>query len=120
MLRKLSMTFPGMQFQIEPLTLLTVSLHCCLHSGQGGIECRHRRQPLRGARMASAGELVKFSLQGASDGAGLSAADGAEVDLAQAHDFGSGSADEDFIGDVKLVAGNRLLYHGVTQITRHG
>ena len=50
--------------------------------------------------MASAGELLKFSLQGASHRAGLSIADGAEVDLPQAHDFGSRSADKHFVGDI--------------------
>ena len=68
--------------------------------------------------MASAGELLKFSLQGASDRAGLAIADGAEVDLPQAHNFGGGSADEYFVCDIQLVARNRFLDHGVTQVLR--
>src|SRR5437899_3427784 len=66
--------------------------------------------------MAPAGELLKFGLQRASDWAGYSVADGAEVELPQAYNFSGGSADEDFVGDVELVAGYRLLDHGVTQI----
>ena len=68
--------------------------------------------------MASAGELLKFSLQGASDRAGLSVADGAEVDLPQANNFGGGSADEYFVRNIELVAGNGFLDHGVTQVLR--
>ena len=59
--------------------------------------------------MASAGEVLKFRLQGASDRPGFSIADGAEINLAQADDFGSGAADEDFISDVELIARDRLL-----------
>ena len=78
---------------------------------KAAIERRNRRQPRGGARMAPAGEFVEFSLQGACDWAGFTVADGAEVDLPQADDFGSGAADEDFIGDIKLVARNRLFDH---------
>src|SRR2546425_6656522 len=89
-----------------------------LSAGQSRVERRHRRQPLGGACMASAAELLEFNLQGASNRAGLSVANGAEVDLAQANDFGGGATNENLIRDVELVAGNRLLDHVVTQITR--
>ncbi len=68
--------------------------------------------------MAPAGELVKFSLQRVCDRTGLPIADGAEVDLPQADDFGGGAADENFIGDVKLVAGNRLFDYCVPKVSR--
>ncbi len=67
--------------------------------------------------MASAGELVEFSLQCASNRAGLSVADGAEVDLAQANHFGGGAADENFIRNIELVARNRLFDYGVPEIS---
>ena len=68
--------------------------------------------------MASAGEFLEFSLQGASHPAGLSIADGAEVDLPQAHNFGRGSADKYFVCDIQLVARNRFLDHRVTEVLR--
>lgn len=70
--------------------------------------------------MASARKLFKFGLQTTRDRAGLTVADGAEVNLPQAHNFSSGAADENLIRDVELVAGYRLLYGSVTQIAHHG
>ena len=50
--------------------------------------------------MASGGELLKFGLQSASNRAGLSIADGAEVNLPQTNHFGSRTANEHFVGDI--------------------
>ena len=66
--------------------------------------------------MASAGEFVKFSLQCASHRAGLSVADGAEIDLAQPNHFSGSAADEYFVRNIELVARNRLLDYGVTEV----
>src|SRR6476620_10691203 len=66
--------------------------------------------------MASAGELVEFSLQCASNRAGLSVADGAEIDLAQANHFGGSAADENLIRNIELVARNSLFDYGVPEI----
>ena len=70
--------------------------------------------------MLSADQFIELLLQRASDWTSLAVADDAEVNLAQRHDFGGSAANEDFIGNIKLVARNRLLGHGIAQIAGEG
>src|SRR5689334_6956734 len=73
-------------------------------SGADGFRRCNQRKPLRRARVAAAGQFVKSFLQSAGDGSGFAVSNGAKVDFTQAHDFGRRAADEDFVGNVKLVA----------------
>ena len=54
--------------------------------------------------MASAGQFIKRLLQLARNRPSLSAADGAEVDLAQPNHLGRCATHEYLIGDVQLIA----------------
>ena len=66
--------------------------------------------------MAAVYQLVEFVLQGARDWAGFAVADGAEIDFAQGDDLGRCAADENLVGNIKLIAGDGLLDDGVTQV----
>ena len=77
-----------------------------------------RERTRRRSAHDAAGELVELGLQSASDGARLSAADGAEVDFPQSNHFGGGATDEYLVGDIELVARNLFFDDGVTQVLR--
>src|ERR1700730_11517854 len=102
--------FPGGACAFSCL-LLTV----LLRSGQSCVERRHMRQPLGGARMGSGGEFLKFVWQDARDRPGFSVADGAEVDFPQTNNFGGSATDKNFVSNIEVVAGNRLLDESVNQ-----
>ena len=59
--------------------------------------------------MSPGGQLRERILQRACDRACFTVSDRAEVDFANGDDFGRSSTNEDLVGDVKLIAGNRLL-----------
>src|SRR3984893_7628878 len=105
--------FPGGACVFSCL-LLTV----LLRSGQSCVERRHMRQPLGGARMASAGELLKFGLQYARHRPGFSVADGAEVDFPQTNNFGGSATDKNFVSNIEIFAENRRLDESVPQVPR--
>ena len=64
--------------------------------------------------MAAVHQFVEFVLQGAGYGSGLAVADGAEINFAQRDHFGGRAADKNFVGDIELVARDRLLDNGIT------
>src|SRR5258705_3986959 len=68
--------------------------------------------------MSSAGQFIECLLQFPGDRAGLSVADGTEIDFAQANHFGGSAAHEDLVGNVELVARNGLFDNVVAEVAR--
>ena len=70
--------------------------------------------------MSAAGQFVKGFLKLPCYRAGLTTANGTEVNLAQPDDLGRRSADKNFVGNVKLVSRNRFLDNGVSHVSSNG
>ena len=68
--------------------------------------------------MSSGYQCMKFFLHGAGYRTGLAVADDAKINFAQANDFCCRAADKNLVGDVKLIAGDGLLDHGIAQVPR--
>ena len=49
----------------------------------------------------------------------MAGADGAVVHFADGRDLGGGTGEEGFVGDVQLVTGELLFFHGVAQVAGH-
>lgn len=68
--------------------------------------------------MLAAHQLFELLLDGSRYRSHLSGSDFAPIDLTEGNNLGSGSADEDFVGDIQLVAGDGLFFHFVAEIAR--
>src|SRR4029077_216447 len=75
----------------------------------------HGPQPLRRPRVPAAHQFVELLLQGAGYGTSLAIADDAKINFAQTNDFRRRAAHKDFVGDIKLIAREGFLDHGVAK-----
>src|SRR6184192_1063640 len=78
----------------------------------------HEREPGRRAGMLSTHHRMVRLLQRPRDGRSTAGADGTKVDLPHPDHLRRGPGHEDLVGDVELVAGDRLLDNFVAQIAR--